>query len=89
MCSKGSCDGSGVLLVQLKQFLHIDCPTLTVNCLLKMKQNKAGGSWKEKEFMSENENESLRKACLGYGFGVIDRTQLLACFISVHVFVDF
>lgn len=39
--------------------------------------------------MSENENELLQKACLGYAFRVVKRTQLLVCFISVHVFVDF
>lgn len=36
--------------------------------LFKMKQNKAGGCWKEQEFVSENENELLWKACLGDGF---------------------
>lgn len=39
--------------------------------------------------MSENENELLQKACLGDGFRVIKRTQLLVCFISVYVFMDF
>lgn len=81
-------DGNGVRSVQLKQFLHIDSPLLTLNCLFKAKQNKAGGSWKEQEFMSENEKELLRKACLGDGFRDI-RTQLLVCYISVYVFVDF
>jgi len=39
--------------------------------------------------MSENENELLWKACLGDGFRDIKRTQLLVCYISVYVFVDF
>lgn len=58
------------------------------NSKLCLKQKKAGGSWKEKEFMSGNENELLQKPVLVVVL-VIKGVQLLVCYISVYIFVNF